>query len=264
MMAHGLGVAVFSCVLLATHSAAAQADLALVLAVDVSSSVDETRFTLQREGIAEGLLSRSVLEAVVGGPYQTIELAIIEWSEDQIVLVDWTIIRNHSDLDAVAHALRSQARPGVGWKTNVGGAIVKAVALFDAAPLPADRKIIDVSGDGQQNHGKITAQRARDAAVGKEITINGLPITSGDEPEVDRWYKDHVVGGSGAFVVVANGHDNFADAMRKKLALEIASLSPTRSLAYVDHTNAQRNNLMLASEGAPRRARVFDTREGKQ
>jgi Protein of unknown function (DUF1194) len=232
LMARRLAAAVFTCgMLLAIHSAAAQADLALVLAVDVSSSVDETRFQLQREGIAEGLLSQSVLEAVVGGPYKTIELAIVEWSEDQTVLVDWTIIRNHADLNAVAQALRSQARPGVGWKTDIGGAITKGVALFDSAPLPADRKIIDVSGDGQQNQGKIAAERARDAAVGKEITINGLPITSGDEPEVDRWYRDHVVGGTGAFVVVANGHDNFADAMRMKLAFEIVGLSPTLSLA---------------------------------
>jgi hypothetical protein len=231
-MARRLGVAVFSCsMLLAAHSATAQADLALVLAVDVSSSVDEARFKLQREGIAEGLLSQSVLDAVVGGPSQTIELAIVEWSEDQSVLVDWTIIRNHADLNAVAQALRSQARPGVGWKTDIGGAIAKAVALFDSAPLPADRRIIDVSGDGQQNQGRVPAERARDVAIGKEITINGLPITSGDEPEVDRWYKDHVVGGNGAFMVVANGHDNFADAMRMKLAFEIVSLSPTISLA---------------------------------
>src|SRR6266852_4754417 len=101
MSAGRLGVAVFSCcMLLATHSAAAQADLALVLAVDVSSSVDETRFKLQREGIAEGRC-------------QTIELAIVEWSEGQTVLVDWKTIRTHADLDAVAQALRSQARPGV-------------------------------------------------------------------------------------------------------------------------------------------------------
>jgi hypothetical protein len=227
-----LGVAIFSCgMLLATHPAAAQAYLALVLAVDVSSSVDETRFTLQRGGIAAGLLSSSVLDAVVGGPYQTIELAVVEWSEGQTVLVDWTIIRNRADLDAVAQALRSKARPGVGWKTDVGGAIAQAVALFDSAPLAADRKVIDVSGDGQQNHGKIPAERARDAAVSKAITINGLPITSGDEPEVDRWYREHVIGGAGAFVVVANGHDNFADAMRMKLALEIVGLSPTVSLA---------------------------------
>jgi uncharacterized protein DUF1194 len=232
MMARRLGVAALAgSLLLATHPAAAQADLALVLAVDVSSSVDETRFQLQREGIAEGLLSRPVLDAVVGGPYRTIELAIVEWSEGQTVLIDWTIIRNHADLDAVAQILRSKARPGVGWKTNIGGAIAQAVALFDSAPLPADRKVIDVSGDGQQNDGKIPAERARDAAVGKEITINGLPITSGDEPEVDRWYRDHVVGGTGAFVVVANGHDNFADAMRMKLVFEIVGLSPPLSLA---------------------------------
>ena len=130
----------------------------------------------------------------------------------------------------------------MGWKTNIGGAIAQAVALFESAPLSADRKVIDVSGDGQQNHGKIPAERARDAAVGKEITINGLPITSGDEPEVDRWYRDHVVGGIGAFVVVANGFDNFADAMLMKLALEIVGLPPTFSQQCPGHAASPRGS----------------------
>lgn len=208
------------------------------MAVDVSSSVDDERFTLQREGIAAGL--ESVLGAVGAGPRQTIELAIIEWSEQQNLLVDWTIIRSRGDLDAVVHALRTAVRPKVGWKTNVGGGIARAIALFKSAPLAADRKVIDVSGDGQQNAGNLPAQRARDGAISKDITINGLPITSGDEPDVDRWYQEHVIGGDGAFMVVANGHDKFSDAMRMKLALEVAGLRSTIQIAVARPLAASR------------------------
>ena len=221
---------------LAPHGAAAQADLALVMAVDVSASVDDERFKLQRDGIADGLTSRAVLDAVAGGPHATIELAIVEWSEQQNVLLDWTIIRDRADLDAVADILRRAERPQVGWRTNVGGGIAKAAALFDTAPLLADRRVIDVSGDGQHNSGTLTAEQARDLAVANDVTINGLPITSGEEPEVDRWYREHVVGGAGAFMIVANGHANFTDAMRMKLALEVAGLIPGVTLARAGDT----------------------------
>jgi Protein of unknown function (DUF1194) len=204
-------------IFLAAEPAAAQADIALVLAVDVSSSINEERFGLQREGIARGLESKEILDAIAGGPHQTIELAVIEWSERQHVVVDWTIIRGRADLEAVLKKLRTSPRPDVGFKTNVAAGIVNAAGMLETAPLAADRKIIDVSGDGQQNEGKLAAD-----VVAQDITINGLPITSGEEPEVDSWYRTHVVGGDGAFMVVANGHDGFADAMRKKLSLEVA------------------------------------------
>jgi hypothetical protein len=216
---------------LAPHAGFAQADLALVMAVDVSASVNDERFKLQRDGIADGLTSRAVLDAVTAGPHATIELAIVEWSEEQSVLLDWTIIHDRADLDAVAEIVRHKERPQVGWRTNVGGGIAKAAALFDTAPLAADRKVIDVSGDGQHNSGKLTAEVARDVAIANDVTINGLPITSGEEPKVDQWYKDHVVGGAGAFMIVANGHGNFTDAMRMKLSLEVAGLSPRVALA---------------------------------
>ena len=235
MMARTLAAAVLACgAFIAARPAAAQADLALVLAVDVSSSINEERFGLQREGIARGLESRDILEAIAGGPHQTIELAIIEWSERQHVVVDWTIVRGPADLEAVLKALRTSPRPDVGYKTNVAGGIVNAAGMFETAPLLADRKIIDVSGDGQQNDGKLAAEVARDSAVAQDITINGLPITSGEEPEVDGWYRTHVVGGDGAFIVVANGHDGFADAMRKKLSLEVAGVPLGRRFAAIN------------------------------
>jgi uncharacterized protein DUF1194 len=224
-------LAIVASFLLAAHGASAQADVALVMAVDVSSSVNDERFALQRDGIAQALLSPPVLEAIAGGPQQTIELAIIEWSEEQSVLLDWTMIRSPADLDQVVQTLHTKFRPKVGWKTDIGGGIAKAVALLDRAPLAASRRVIDVSGDGRQNCGHISADQARGAAIAQDITINGLPITSGDEPDVDRWYEQHVVGGAGAFMIVANGHERFADAMRKKLALEIAGLTPTLRFA---------------------------------
>jgi hypothetical protein len=231
-MVRTLAAAVFTCgALLAAWPAAAQADIALVLAVDVSSSINEERFGLQREGIARGLESREILEAIAAGPHQTIELAVIEWSERQHVVVDWTIIRGPADLEPVLKALRTSPRPDVGFKTNVAAGIVNAAGMFETMPLAADRKIIDVSGDGRQNEGKLAADVARDGAVAQDITINGLPITSGEEPEVDAWYRTHVVGGDGAFMVVANGHDGFADAMRKKLSLEVAGLTVERWFA---------------------------------
>jgi hypothetical protein len=235
MIARTLAAATFaSGILFATEAAAAQADLALVMAVDVSSSINEERFALQREGIADGLESKAVLNAIAGGPHQTIELAIVEWSERQSVVVDWTIIHGRAELEAVLHALRNNPRPQVGFKTNVAGGIIKAISMFDSAPLPADRKIIDVSGDGQQNDGWLPAEQARDTAVARDITINGLPITSGEEPQVDRWYKSHVIGGDGAFMIVANGHDGFSDAIRKKLSLEVAGGMLKRRFAAID------------------------------
>jgi Protein of unknown function (DUF1194) len=139
--------------------------------------------------------------------------------------------REDATAEKVVHALHTTLRPKVGWKTDMGGGIAKAVAVLDRAPTAARRRIIDVSGDGEQNCGHISADQARNAAVMKGITINGLPITSGDEPKVDRWYEDHVIGGEGSFMIVANGHERFADAMRKKLALEIAGLSPRSRFA---------------------------------
>jgi hypothetical protein len=227
MRARWLGVVLLvASAFLASPPASAQADLALVMAVDVSASVNDERFALQRDGVAKGLESQAVFDAIAAGANRTIELAIIEWSEEQNVLVDWTVIRSRDDLRPVVEALRTGKRPRVGWKTSVGDAIAKAAALFDSAPLKADRRVIDVSGDGQQNSGKLAAGHARDAAVAQDITINGLPITSGEEPEVDGWYKAHVVGGAGAFMIVATGHDNFSDAMRMKLSLEVAGKMP--------------------------------------
>jgi hypothetical protein len=208
-----------------------QADVALVLAVDVSGSVDEGRFRLQREGIAAALESDEFAEALAGGENQTIEIAVVEWAEDAQIIVPWIVLHGRADISSAAHAVRVAARSWAHMMTDPAGGIAAADQLFALAPLIAGRKVIDVSGDGQQNTGKLATVEARDVAVSHGVTVNGLPITSGDEPHVDDWYRANVIGGPGAFVVVADGFAAFADAFRQKLTLEVAGLAPGRTFA---------------------------------
>jgi uncharacterized protein DUF1194 len=230
-----------------------EADVALVLAVDVSGSVDEGRFKLQREGIAVALESDDFAVVLSGGINQAIEIAVVEWAEEQTVVVPWTVVRGHEDLLTVARLLRHAGRAWLHTKTDLNGGIVAASELFASKPLPSIRQVIDVSGDGRQNSGEMAAAVARDDAVGHGIIINGLPIVSGAEPDVDNWYRDNVIGGPGAFLIVANGYDDFANAFRQKLAFEVAGLAPgapsmggkaglkgpPRRLAYADYFTAK-------------------------
>jgi len=233
------------------HGAHAQADVALVLAVDVSGSVNDARFALQREGIADALDSAACAALVSGGPRGTIEIAVVEWAEEQAVILPWTAVRGREDLAAIALRLRHADRAWVHTRTDPGGGIARAAALFDDAPLVPDRKVIDVSGDGAQNAGEVPTSVARDIAVAQDVTVNGLPITSGEEPQVDDWYRANVVGGVGSFVVVADGFDAFADAFHRKLLLEVAGLRPTQTLAYRRAPAAIRTTFSVWQVGQP-------------
>src|SRR5271165_784015 len=209
-----------------------RADVALVLAIDVSGSVDDNRFKLQREGIAAALESEEVAAAVLSGVNQTVEIAAVEWAEEQRLLVPWTVLRVRDDLATLATRLRSAGRSWVHTKTDPGGGIAAAAHLFAEQPLIGLRQMIDVSGDGRQNTGEVATADARDAAVRKGLTVNGLPITSSEEPEIEDWYRVNVIGGPGAFLLVADGYDAFAAAFRQKLTLEISGLAPGRKLAH--------------------------------
>jgi len=193
------------------------ADLALVLAVDVSGSVSNDRFHLQREGIAEALEAMS--EEICR---ETIEIAIVEWSSRNTTIVPWTTLASGADIATVAAMLRTAPRSDNSL-TNVGLGISAALDLIDVLPIPADRLIIDVSGDGTQNTGDLPAAKARDLAVSRGIVVNGLPITEGGDADLERWYEKNVIGGDQAFLIKANGFDDFARAIRQKLTLEIAS-----------------------------------------
>jgi hypothetical protein len=207
--------------------------VALVLAIDVSGSVNDNRFKLQREGIAAALESEEVAAAVSGGVNQTVEIAIVEWAEEQRILVPWTVLHGRDDLEALAARLRSASRSWVHTLTDPGGGIAAAEHLFAEQPLVGRRQVIDVSGDGRQNTGEVPTVDARDAAVSHGLTVNGLPITSGEEPGIEDWYRANVVGGQGAFLVVADSYDAFAAAFRQKLTLEITGLALGWKLAHV-------------------------------
>jgi hypothetical protein len=208
-----------------------RADVALVLAIDVSGSVDGNHFKLQREGIAAALESEEVTAALVNGLNQTAEIAVVEWAEEQHLLVPWTVLHGRDDLEALANRLRSASRSWLHTKTDPGGGIAAAEHLFAEQPLVGLRQVIDVSGDGPQNTGEVPTVDARDAAVSHGLTVNGLPIASSEERGIDDWYRANVVGGPGAFLIAANSYDAFATAFRQKLTLEITGLAPGRKLA---------------------------------
>lgn len=221
-----LAAALAAALLGGERNAEAQADVALVLAVDVSGSVSDERFHLQREGISKALDSDEFAAALSSGNHRAIEIAVVEWAEEQSVIVPWTVVRSRQDLADLAQRLRSTPRTWVHTRTDPSGGIAAAHTLLAKAPLQPERKVIDVSGDGEQNTGEISTTEARDAAVAHDITINGLPITSGDDPHVDEWYRANVVGGPGHFMIVADGFGAFADAFRRKLTIEIAGTAP--------------------------------------
>jgi hypothetical protein len=205
------------------------ATVALVLAVDVSESVSAERYALQHEGIARAFETPQLIEAIAAQP-GGIEALVIEWSDpDKIaVTVGWTRITDRAAAAAFAAAVRATERSSRGL-TAIGSALLAAAAAFDRLPEPARHRIIDVSGDGMANFG-VPPAVARDALVQQGITINGLAILS-EEPWLDDYYRNNVIGGPSSFVVVADGFDSFAEAMLRKLVQEVAAGTPPAGTA---------------------------------
>lgn len=203
---------------------AASVDLALVLAVDASGSVDQYRFDLQQRGYAAAFRSPRVVKAIRSGAAQAIVVTMVQWTGPylQNQVIGWTVIRDEASAEAFAATIDKAQRQLYGGGTSVSGAIDYSRLLLLQAPYQATRRVIDVSGDGANNRGRPAAQ-ARDEAVRDGIGINGLPIMS-LEPDLDRYYYDNVIGGPGAFMIPAKDYESFADAVLKKLIMEIASL----------------------------------------
>jgi hypothetical protein len=201
-------------------------DLQLVLAVDVSGSVNPQRFELQKMGYVAAFQNRRVLEAIVGGRNQSIAVTMMQWSGPflQSQVVPWTVLKDESSVKGFAGAIESTSRMMYGGGTSISGAIDQAATLFPQAPNKAERRVIDVSGDGSNNRGRAVTQ-ARDEAVDAGIVINGLPILA-FEPYLDQYFKDHVIGGPGAFMIAAKSFETFAEAILMKLIIEIAAPAP--------------------------------------
>jgi len=206
-------------------------DLQLVLAVDVSGSVNQTRFELQRDGYVAAFRNRSVLEAIRSGVQQSIAVTMVQWTGPalQVLVVPWMRIGDASSAEAVAGAIERAPRQLFGGGTSISGAVDYGVALMSDSPFVGRRRVIDVSGDGANNRGRL-ANLARDDAIAAGVTINGLPILA-LEPDLDTYYQNNVIGGPGAFIVVAERYETFAAAILKKLITEIASGEGARFVA---------------------------------
>jgi Ca-activated chloride channel homolog len=223
-------ITVATLIVLMLEVASAQgAALALVLAIDVSASVTADSYVLQQDGIARAFTSPRLAEAISAAP-GGIEVLVLEWSDpDKIaVTVDWTRVADTGSADAFAAAVRATRRSSAGI-TAVGPALLAAAATFDHLPEPAGRRMIDISGDGIANFGLPPAV-ARDRIVAAGIAINGLAIVT-DEPWVADYYRNNVIGGPLAFVVIARTFEDFADAMLRKLLQEVAGASVTGALS---------------------------------
>jgi hypothetical protein len=202
--------------------AQAAVDLQLVLAVDVSGSVSDERFKLQKEGYAEAFRNWRVLEAIRSGTSQAIAVTMTQWTgpAQQAQVVPWMVISDEASMLAFAEAVDRTTRQLYGGGTSISGAIDHAVTLFPDSGATGGRRVIDVSGDGANNRGRPAAE-ARDDAIREGATINGLPILA-LEPGLDQYYQTNVIGGRNAFMIVAETYETFAEAVLKKLVTEIA------------------------------------------
>jgi Protein of unknown function (DUF1194) len=226
-------------------------DLELVLAIDISGSVDEVEARLQREGYIAALRHPQVIEAIQGGMLGRIALTYVEWAGDyyQRSMLDWTLIEGPDDAQSFAAALAETPLVSAHW-TSLSGAIDYAVPLFDNNGFKGIRRVIDISGDGYNNRGR-PVESARDAAVAAGITINGLPIVN-DRPnpwgglppvDLDLYYEQRVIGGPGAFLIVAEDYSAFASAILSKLLLEVAGPQPSpRTRAALRPQSATRDS----------------------
>jgi hypothetical protein len=200
-----------------------QTDILLVLAVDTSGSVNQSRFELQRRGYADAFRSPRVLNAIRGLTTQSIAVTMVQWTGPalHVQVVPWALVKDEASANALADAIDAAPRRLFGGGTSISGAIDYAMLILPNAPYRAFKRVIDISGDGSNNRGR-DVREARDEAVKAGVIINGLPIVS-LEQDLDKYYFDNVIGGPGSFIVPADSYDNFAQAVVRKLILEIAA-----------------------------------------
>lgn len=249
-----LGIATTLCALLMTPPARSDVELAvdveLILAVDVSYSMDEDEQRLQRDGYANALVSQEFLDAVRIGPSGRIAIAYVEWAGlfEQSTVLDWTLLDGAESARAIADRIaKTPIRRA--FRTSISGAIGYTAPMFEGNGYKGLRRVIDISGDGANNQGESVAT-ARDHAVEQGIIINGLPLllkrpdlSMMDVPNLDVYYQECVIGGPGAFVIAVRELEQFGDAIRRKLVLEVATPAPGAPA---------QPRVMLASATAPK------------
>ena len=229
-----------------------EVDTALILAVDVSDSVDETRYNLQMEGIARALEDQSVINAITGGPQGGIVLALVTWADQAPMTLAWQVIRSAEDARRVAGLVRAIPHQGGEYTCLAKMLKIAGEQYLETIPGSATHTVIDVSGDGIDNCADPDVTiAARDALIGRGVTINGLPIIVKGENDIvgsgayrapgyglkelpegaaaapttlDAWYRNFVIGGPTAFLHVSNGFEDFGRAFRQKFVTEISAV----------------------------------------
>jgi Protein of unknown function (DUF1194) len=221
------------------RAAEEEVDLLLVLSSDVSRSVDAEKFKLQRDGYASAIINPRVIQAIRSGSLGKIGVSFVEWSGvgAQRIVIDWTVIRDEATAKDFSAQIIEAPR-AFADRTSISGGIDFAMAQLARAPYQSSRRAIDVSGDGTNNSGRDVSD-ARDEAVAKGVTVNGLVIMS-EHPMswnadhtnppggLDSYYRNNVIGGPGAFVMVAENFNSFGQAILNKLIAEIATVQETK------------------------------------
>lgn len=224
---HRVAAALTACLLMSGPAAAQKerVDLALVLAVDVSESINAERFSLQMQGIAAAFESADVQASVLSGTHKSMLIALVQWSNRPFLVLPWTLLTSADDIRGVAARVRRLRRADSGFTCMSLALRSIADKVLTQIPIPAEHLVVDVSGDGRDNcNPQETVEQVRDSMVADDITVNGLPILEGDEAEtLETWYRDHVIGGPGSFLLPALGFDDFERAMRRKFVVEIST-----------------------------------------
>jgi hypothetical protein len=230
-------------------------DTELVLAVDVSYSMDPEEQQVQREGYIEAITSRDFMNAIRSGMNGKIAVTYFEWAgpDDQQIIMPWRVIDGPESADAVANEI-AKAPYRRASRTSIGGALRFAKPLFDASGYNGIRRVVDVSGDGPNNSGPLVVLQ-RDEVVAAGITINGLPIMmkrpnrfTMDVANLDIYYEDCVIGGPGAFVIAVKERAQFKEAIRTKLILEIAGRVPRAIPAQAQSPRAPRISCTIGEQ----------------
>lgn len=217
-------ILVLSATLHADGQARPQVDVALVIGIDCSYSVDAQEFNLQKVGIAQALVSQPVLNAIADGPLGRISIIVVQWSsaQSQIEMVPWTLISGPADATRLARQIANAQRLTADGATSTSAFIDRGRLLLAGGPFTGLRNVIDVASDGTNNNGD-PVEAARDRALQAGIVVNGLTIIH-EIPWLFHYFRNRVTGGPGSFVITANSYAEFGDAMRRKLEREIRGL----------------------------------------
>jgi hypothetical protein len=221
---------VLAAVLLASAEANAQSSLAdevdlnLVVAIDVSESVNDIEWNQQKQGYIDAFLSEEVLGAILSGPLQRIGVMIIQCAgtSQQAVGTNWLLLEDEESADRLADLIAGMQRMYYFSKdTSIAGCLYYGMSALNASPFATTREVIDLSGDGEHDgHGWL--DHARAMAADRQVIVNGIPILT-DVEDLEQYYRDYVITGAGSFTVVAEDYSSFGQAIRRKFVLEIAS-----------------------------------------